>query len=102
MALLDEPRRKTVVINGAEYELQSPSVDWFLDFQTRHRLGSDNVNNKAFADDLLRNVVIKPPEIKVLGIKYFGYDIYSQQSLAQEAASFLVSPVGHGGGAAEG
>lgn len=75
-------------IGGEDYVLQSVSPEWYLDNYDRFGRGK---NTKRYADELIKNVVVSPPEIASRGIAYFNErdDVGAAMELVDEIENFL-------------
>ena len=84
-------RTTTVTIDDIDYTLQSVSPSWFYELQDDCGIGTDNRDTKKFINELLKNTVIMPSEIKTEGMKYFDRndDIGTPEKLTKEILSFL-------------
>lgn len=83
-------RTKVVEINGVDYTLQSVSYEWYLDLNDRHGLsGGGRRKTSAYVDELLKNCVVTPGEIKTRGIKCFDDDIATGVALTSAIETFL-------------
>ena len=85
-------RQKKVTINGQDYTLQSVSPRWYFDANDRHGMTGGKKNTAGYVDEIFKNVVVEPPEIKAQGIEYFcdtddGIEVTEQ--LLTEVESFL-------------
>lgn len=84
-------RHKKVKINGKEYELQSVSPQWYMNVNDECGMTGGKRDTARYIDEMFKNVVVAPPEIKEKGIEYFNEteDIDSTEKLLKEVESFL-------------
>ena len=84
-------RIATVTIDDVDYTLQSVSPSWFYELQDDCGIGTNDRDMKKFINELLKNVVVSPAEIKSEGIKYFDKkdDIGTSEKLTKEIMAFL-------------
>ena len=84
-------RTETVEINGTEYTFQSVSPSWYYKNQDDCGIGTSDRDSKKYVDNILKNVVISPAEIKTEGMKYFDKndDISTVSTLVKEIERFL-------------
>lgn len=90
-------KQETVKVNGHEYVLQSVSPQWYMDNLDRFGRGK---NTAKYVDNLIRNVVVSPPDVASDGIEYFNKreDVATPTLLVEEIESFLARPVKQGNG----
>lgn len=81
-------RQEEKTINGVAFVFQSVSPDWYLDNYDRFGKGK---NTKRYADELIKAVVVSPPEIASGGIGYYNErdDVASALELVDEIENFL-------------
>lgn len=77
-----------VSVRGNKYKLQSVSPRWYYELSDRHLLNGKR-KTADYVDELLKNVVISPAEVKTDGIDYFGEDLGVVEDLVTEIESFL-------------
>lgn len=84
-------KQATVIVNGNEYILQSVSPQWYLDNVDRFGRGK---NTAKYIDELIRNVVVSPPEVASRGLAYFNdlEDIATPTMLSEAIETFLAKP----------
>lgn len=85
-------RQKKVTVNGQDYTLQSVSPRWYFDVNDRCGMTGGKKNTAGYVDEMLKNVVIEPPEIKTKGLEYFNDmedGIAATEQLLTEVESFL-------------
>ena len=87
-------RTKTITIRGKEYKLQSVSPRWNNELYDRCNmsgLGRGIRNSTEFADELIKNCVISPPEVGQKGLDYFeeNDDVGAARELSSAVESFL-------------
>lgn len=85
-------RQKKVIINEVEYTLQSVSPRWYFDLNDRYGMTGGKKNTAGYIDELFKNVVVEPSEIKMQGLNYFDEmdgGIALTEQLMKEAESFL-------------
>lgn len=94
-------KQETIRINGQEYILQSVSPQWYMDNLDRFGRGK---NTAKYIDELIRNIVVSPPEVASKGMEYFNEqeDVATPTLLMEEIESFLARPVKQGEGAKTG
>ena len=81
-------KKKDVTVRGEKYTLQSVSPRWYYDLSDKHLINGKR-NTANYADDLLKNVVISPVDVRNNGIEYFEESIGTVEDLVQEIESFL-------------
>lgn len=84
-------RQEEKTINGYKVVLQSVSPEWYMDNLDRFGRGK---NTKRYIDELIKNVVVSPPEIAAKGIEYFNEidDVASAAAFMDEIETFLGRP----------
>jgi hypothetical protein len=90
-------KQETKNINGIEVTLQSVSPEWYFDNFDRFGRGK---NTKRYVDELIKNVVVQPAEIRQKGVEYFNEfeDIGGASLLVEEIENFLGRGNKQGGG----
>lgn len=83
-------KTKEVTIRGTKYKLQSVSPRWYYDLSDKHLVNGKR-NTANYADELIKNVVVSPAEVRTDGIDYFGDEIGTTVDLVEEIESFLKS-----------
>lgn len=86
-------RTTTVTIDEKDYTLQSVSPSWFYETIDDCGVGTDNQDSKKYINELLKNVVVSPAEIKSEGLKYFDKDdnVGTVKKLIKEINRFLLN-----------
>ncbi|MCI8442569.1 MAG: hypothetical protein HFG27_08570 [Provencibacterium sp.] len=87
-------RTKTVTVNKQDYTLQSVSPSWYLQNSDRHRMtGSGTKDTAGYMDELIKNCVIEPAEVRQKGIAFFddAEDLVSLTELVGAIETFLKS-----------
>lgn len=84
-------KTRKVIINGAEYELQSVSPTWYLDLNDECGMTGGKRKTAKYMDSLFKNTVTAPKEVSTKGMQYFEEqeDISSAEKLLVEIESFL-------------
>ena len=85
-------RQKKVTVNKQDYMLQSVSPKWYFDVNDRYGMTGGKKNTAGYVDEMFKNVVVEPPEIKSQGLEYFGDmddGIAVTEQLLTEVESFL-------------
>lgn len=84
-------KTKKIIINGAEYELQSVSPTWYLDLNDECGMTGGKRKTAKYMDNLFKNTVTAPKEVSTKGMQYFEEqeDISSAEKLLVEIESFL-------------
>lgn len=84
-------RQKKVKVNDVEYTLQSVSPQWYMEINDECGMTGGKRDTAKYIDEMFKNVVVAPPEIKGKGIEYFNEmeDIDSTEKLLKEIESFL-------------
>jgi len=88
-------RTKDVTVNGIKYRLQSIPPMEFYEINDACGMAGDKRKSAKYADELIKNCVVLPPELKVEGVAYFNEsdDISTVFGLVQAIESFLFEPV---------
>ncbi|MTK05699.1 MAG: hypothetical protein F8N38_01235 [Hungatella sp.] len=84
-------KRKEVIINGVNYELQGVSPTWYLDLNDSCGMTGGKRRTADYMDGLFKGVVIAPKEVSTDGMKYFDEkeDIETAERLLTEIENFL-------------
>lgn len=84
-------KQKKITVNGTEYNLQSVSPQWYYEINDECGMTGGKRNSARYIDELLKNVIISPQEVRNKGIEYFNEidDIDSTEKLLKEIESFL-------------
>ena len=85
-------QQKKVKVNEKEYTLQSVSPRWYFEMNDRHGMTGGKKDTAGYIDELFKNVIIEPAEVKADGMSYFddmedGID--ATEKLLKEVESFL-------------
>ncbi len=84
-------RKKEVRVNGTVFTLQSISPQSYMDINDEHGMTGGRRDTSGYIDELFRNVVVEPAEVRAEGIEYFNKndDIGGTEKLLKEIESFL-------------
>lgn len=84
-------KQKKITVNGTEYNLQSVSPQWYYEINDECGMTGGKRNSARYIDELLKNVITSPQEVRNKGIEYFNEidDIGSTEKLLKEIESFL-------------
>ncbi len=85
-------RQKKVTVNGKDYTLQSVSPKWYFEVNDRYNMTGGKKNTAGYVDEMFKNVVVEPLEVKTQGLEYFcdmDDGIAVAETLLMEAESFL-------------
>lgn len=78
-------------VRGKTFEVQKVSPRWYYGLSDRHLVNGKR-NTAGYADELLKNTITAPSEIKVEGLDYFNEDdLGLVEDLVNEIESFLKS-----------
>lgn len=81
------PKTEIVKIGGKEYKLQHPGVRWYMENTDNSRDARGVLSVAKYAQNLLDNVVVDPP-----GLKLDDFDSVGElEELVQKADQFLKS-----------
>lgn len=87
-------KTKDVTINGQKFTLQSVSPSWYYNINDEcGNTGSGKRKSVKYMDEMFRNCVISPPEVKADGMTYFDEkeDLSTAEKLIGEIETFLRS-----------
>ncbi|MGL5435875.1 MAG: hypothetical protein ACRDBO_10825 [Lachnospiraceae bacterium] len=80
-----------LTVQGKKFSVQKVSPRWYYGLSDRHLINGKR-NTAAYVDELLKNTITDPAEIKVDGLEYFGDDdLGLVDELVTEIESFLKS-----------
>ena len=85
-------KQKKVKVREKEYTLQSVSPRWYLEMNDRNGMTGGKKKTADYFDELFKNVVIEPAEVKTSGLSYFDEmddGIGAAEELMKEVESFL-------------
>ena len=84
-------RRETVTVNGAEYELQSVTPQWYFEQNDKCGMTGGNRDTARYMDIMFKNVVTSPADVASKGLKAFEEqeDIETPELLIREIERFL-------------
>ncbi|MDE7331208.1 MAG: hypothetical protein K2O16_03055 [Lachnospiraceae bacterium] len=84
-------KQKKATVNGTEYTLQSVSPQWYMEINDECGMTGGKRNTAKYIDEMFKNVIVSPPEVRNEGIGYFNLndDIDSTEKLLKEIESFL-------------
>jgi hypothetical protein len=86
---------------GTVFEFQPVQQTWWLELSTRYKMSSDSPQTVEYIDDLIKNVVISPIEVKNGGVAYLDSEecpfYVSVAKLTKEIERFLDDPIGYSG-----
>jgi len=84
-------KKKEVMINGVNFELQGVSPTWYLDLNDSCGMTGGKRRTADYMDGLFKGVVIAPKEVSTEGMKYFDEkeDIETAEKLLTEIETFL-------------
>ena len=85
-------KQKKVKVKEKEYTLQSVSPRWYFEMNDRNGMTGGKKNTAGYIDELFKNVVIEPAEVKANGLSYFEEmddGIGVAEELLKEVESFL-------------
>ncbi|MFV0240769.1 MAG: hypothetical protein ACK5H4_12125 [Lacrimispora sphenoides] len=84
-------KKKEVMINGVNFELQGVSPTWYLDLNDTCGMTGGKRCTADYMDGLFKGVVIAPKEVSTEGMKYFDEkeDIETAEKLLTEIETFL-------------
>lgn len=77
--------KKEITVNGEEYVLQHPGVEWVLEHTDRCTNAQGNLVRKDYIQGLFDHVVIKPKNLKVADFD----DVSSMRDVVDEIEMFL-------------
>ena len=80
-----ENAKKQVMVDGDEYVLQHPGVEWTIDHTDNCTNAQGNLVRKKYIQGLLKMVVIKPNDLKISDFDNVG----DLRELVSEIESFL-------------
>ena len=86
-------RQKKIALDGVAYTLQSVSPSWYFDLNDRTGMTGGKKNLKKYMDELFRNCVVAPADVRDGGMAYFDErdDIAAPENLTREIEEFLRS-----------
>lgn len=80
-----------LTVQGKTFSVQKVSPRWYYGLSDRHLINGKR-NTAGYVDELLKNTITAPAEIKVEGIDYFDEDgLGLVEELVNEIESFLKS-----------
>ena len=85
-------RKKTITIDGVDYELQSVTFTWYSNLTDLYINPANGRKNTAkYADTLIKGCVVSPTEVAKNGIKFFDEqdDLVTPGELVSEIENFL-------------
>ena len=85
-------KQKKITIEETDYTLQSVSPKWYYDLNDRCGMTGGKKNTAGYIDELLKNVVVEPAEVRTQGLNYFNEiddGIFISEMLVKQVESFL-------------
>ena len=85
-------KQKKITIEETDYTLQSVSPKWYYDLNDRCGMTGGKKNTAGYIDELLKNVVVEPAEVRTQGLTYFNEiddGIFISEMLVKQVESFL-------------
>lgn len=84
-------RKKEVHVNGMTFILQSISPQSYMQINDEYKMTGGKRDTAGYIDEMFKNVVVEPAEIRSDGIEFFNKDddIDSTEKLLKEIESFL-------------
>ena len=87
-------KSETVEVGGVAYTLQNPSPRWYLQCTTRNRDANGNLDLEDYLDELFKNCVVSPADVRNRGLACFddAEDLQGALQLRKAMERFLLKP----------
>jgi hypothetical protein len=91
-------KTKEINLRGLEITLQNPSPQWYLECVSRNKDANGNTELNDYCDELFKNCVVAPAELRQDGMRFFDRreDLKGALDLRKEIERFLFEPKQYG------